>query len=84
MNSFSLNGRYLAVCYPRTPRIYIWDVQTLRKTTAPNTFVKQQLFFPQKPINNGATICVAWSPDGRYIAAGYGDSTAVVWKVDAS
>jgi serine/threonine protein kinase/WD40 repeat protein len=82
--AWSPNGRYLAVCYPRTPRIYIWDVQTLRQTTAPNTFVKQQLFFPTKSITNGATICVSWSPDGRYIAAGYGDSTAIVWKVDAS
>ncbi|HKV60063.1 MAG TPA: hypothetical protein VJO32_17360, partial [Ktedonobacteraceae bacterium] len=82
--TWSPNGRYLALCYPRSPRIYVWDIQTLRSTTSPTKPVNQTLLFPQKTISNGAAIAVAWSPDGRYIAAGYGDSTVIIWKVDGA
>lgn len=82
--TWSPNGRYLALCYPRSPRIYVWDIQTLRSTTSPTKPVNQTLLFPQKTISNGAAIDVAWSPDGRYIAAGYGDSTVIIWKVDGA
>jgi serine/threonine protein kinase/WD40 repeat protein len=82
--SWSPNGRYLALSYPRTPRIYIWDIQTLRHTASPQQPVSQQIMFPDHAVTNGATIAIAWSPDGRYIAAGYGDSTVIVWKVDGA
>jgi serine/threonine protein kinase/WD40 repeat protein len=82
--SWSPNGRYLAVSLPRSPRIYIWDIQTaLQKYTA-RTFIQQTMQFPQHNINNGSAINLAWSPNGRYIAVGYGDTTVIVWKVDAA
>ncbi len=82
--TWSPNGRYLALCYARSPRIYIWDIQSLRASATAQSPVSQILTFPQKTITNGATITIAWSPDGRYIAGGYGDSTVIVWKVDSA
>lgn len=82
--SWSPNGRYLAVSLPRSPRIYIWDIQAaLQKYTA-KTFITQTMQFPQHNISNGSAINLDWSPDGRYIAVGYGDSTVIVWKVDGA
>jgi WD40 repeat protein len=82
--TWSPNGRYLALCYPRSPRIYVWDIQALRASTSPTKPVSQTLLFPQKSISNGSALDIAWSPDGRYIAAGYGDSTVIIWKVDGA
>ncbi|HLH62677.1 MAG TPA: serine/threonine-protein kinase [Ktedonobacteraceae bacterium] len=82
--SWSPNGRYLAVSLPRSPRIYIWDIQTaLQKYTA-KTFINQTLQFPEHNISNGSAINLAWSPNGRYIAVGYDDTTVIVWKVDGA
>ena len=81
---WSPNGRYLAMAYPRSPRIYVWDIQTLRKSASPATPVQQTLFFPEHRINNGSNIWLSWSPDGRYLASANGDTTVVVWKVDAA
>ncbi|HZU68708.1 MAG TPA: serine/threonine-protein kinase [Ktedonobacteraceae bacterium] len=82
--SWSPNGRYLAVSLPRSPRIYIWDIQmALQKYTA-KTYINQTLLFPQHNISNGSAINLAWSPDGRYIAVGYDDTTVIVWKVDGA
>ncbi len=54
--TWSPNGRYLALCYPRSPRIYIWDIQALRGTTAPTKPVSQTLLFPQRSISNGRSM----------------------------
>lgn len=79
--SWAPNGKYLAMCYPRSPKIYIWDVQTMGVT--PGT-TRQELFsFPDTPVNTAAITDVSWSPNGRYIAASSADNTIIVWKVDA-
>lgn len=83
--SWAPNGQYMAMCYPRDPRIYIWDVRTTGASAALGTTRTQMLFFP-KPHTYGhtkAVIDVAWSPDGRYIASAGGDDIIIVWKVDA-
>ncbi len=80
--SWSPNGRYLAVSLPRSPRIYIWDIQAALQKYTPKTFINQTMQFPQHNISNGSAINLGWSPNGRYIAVGYGDSTVIVWKVD--
>ena len=86
--TWSPNGSYLAGSYAGSPRIYVWDVQELPSGTGAdqNTAQSQKLFFPRPGTHvHTATITdVAWSPDGRYIATASGDTTAVVWKVDAS
>lgn len=80
--SWAPNGKYMAMCYPRSPKIYIWDVQTAGIT--PGT-TRQELFsFPDTPVNTAAITDVAWSPNGRYIAASSADHTIIVWKVDAA
>lgn len=82
--SWAPNGKYLAMCYPRSPRVYIWDVQTTGASASLGTTRQEMLLFPDKALTNGATTSIAWSPDGRYIASGSGDSTVIVWKVDGS
>jgi serine/threonine protein kinase len=83
--SWAPNGKYLAGSYAQSPRIYVWDMQT---ATNPGQAAAQpqKLFFPQPGTHvHTATITdVAWSPDGRYIATASGDTTVVVWRVDAS
>jgi len=51
-----------------------------------NVTGQQQLLshsWSQSPGVAGNEMELAWSPDGRYIAAGYGDSTVIIWKVDS-
>ena len=81
--SWSPNGKYIAMCYPKDPKVYIWDVQTTGPSASLGITRSQLLSFPDHPINTGAITDVAWSPDGRYIAASSADSTVIVWKVDA-
>lgn len=86
--AWSPNGSYLAGCYAGSPRIYVWDVQKLPSGIGANqtTDQAQKLFFPQPGthVHNATITDVAWSPDGHYIATASGDTTAVIWKVDAS
>jgi WD40 repeat protein len=46
----------------------------------------QKLFFPQPGthVHTATVTDVAWSPDGRFIASASGDTTIVVWQVDAA
>jgi serine/threonine protein kinase len=82
--SWSPNGKYIAMCYPKDPKIYIWNVQTTGPSASLGTTRTQLLSFPDHPLNTAAITDVAWSPDGRYIAASSADTTVIVWKVDAS
>jgi serine/threonine protein kinase len=83
--SWASNGKYLAGSYAESPRIYVWDVQAAAHPGQGVT-QSQKLFFPQPGTHvHTATINdVTWSPDGRYIASASGDTTTVVWQVDAS
>ncbi len=83
--SWAPNGKYLAGSYAESTRIYVWDVQAAANSGQAEV-QPQKLFFPQPDTHvHTATITdVAWSPDGRYIASASGDSTVVVWQVDAS
>ncbi len=84
--SWAPNGKYLAGSYAQSPRIYVWDVRAATINPGQGPAQPQQLFFPQPGTHvHTATITdVAWSPDGRYIATASGDTTIVVWQVDAS
>lgn len=82
--SWSPNGKYITMCYPKDPKVYIWDVQTTGPSASLGTTRTQFLSFPDHPLNTAAVTDVAWSPDGRYIAASSADSTVIVWNVDAA
>jgi WD40 repeat protein len=83
--SWAPNGKYLAGSYAESLRVYVWDVQAAANSEQASV-QPQKLFFPQPGTHvHTATIDdVAWSPDGRYIASASGDTTVVVWQVDAS
>ncbi|HZR43697.1 MAG TPA: protein kinase [Ktedonobacteraceae bacterium] len=84
--AWSPSGRYIAGCYGRSAKIYIWDLQN--KTPKVNKGVHiQDLAFPgpnDTVGHNETVIEVSWSPDGRYIATGSFDTTVIIWKVDRS
>ena len=84
--SWAPDGNYLAGSYAGSPRIYVWDAQAATANPGQSAAQPQKLFFPQPGTHvHTATITdVAWSPDGRYIASASGDTTVVVWQVDAS
>src|SRR5579884_2546212 len=84
--SWAPNGKYMTMCYPRDPRIYIWDVQLTGASAAQGNTRKEIIAFPDThhPVHTAAVLDVAWSPDGRYIASASGDQTIVVWKVDGA
>jgi serine/threonine protein kinase len=83
--SWAPNGKYLAGSYAESTRIYVWDVQAAANAGQAEV-QPQKLFFPQPGthVHTATVTDVAWSPDGRYIASASGDSTVVVWQVDAS
>ena len=83
--SWAPNGQYITMCYPRDPRIYVWDVRTTGASAALGTTRTQTLAFPARHAygHTKAAIDVAWSPDGRYIASAGGDDIVIIWKVDA-
>jgi serine/threonine protein kinase/WD40 repeat protein len=80
--AWSPNGRYLAASLLEVPVIYVWDTQKLGQPTP----LKPLLYFPHagSPGHTATITDVAWSPDGRYIASASGDTTVLVWKVDAA
>jgi serine/threonine protein kinase len=84
--TWSPNGKYLAGSYEQSPRVYIWDVQKAESGRTPGEAQPQKLFFPQPGthVHTATVTDVAWSPDGRYIASASGDTTIVVWQVDAA
>src|SRR5947209_14228520 len=84
--TWSSNGKYLAGSYEQSPRVYIWDVQMAESGRTQGEAQPQKLFFPQPGthVHTATVTDVAWSPDGRYIASASGDTTIVVWQVDAS
>jgi hypothetical protein len=83
--SWAPNGKYLAGSYAESPRIYVWDVQAAAHAGQAEG-QHQKLFFPQPGthVHTETVTDVAWSPDGGSIASASGDSTVVVWQVDAS
>lgn len=82
---WSPNGRYIVASYISSAKLYIWDLQDPHPRKSQDGRQQQKLIFP--PAHSGGhtdTVTdVSWSPNGRYIASGSMDTTAIVWKVDA-
>lgn len=82
--AWSANGRYIAAGYGRSGRVHIWDLQNTAPKVKNGVRIQDYIFpGPTDAIGHNGTIMeVSWSPDGRYIATGSGDTTVIVWKVD--
>ena len=82
---WSPNGRYIVASYISSAKLYIWDLQDPHPQKSQDGRQLQNLIFPSaKGVGHTNTVAdTSWSPDGRYIASGSYDTTAIVWKVDA-
>jgi serine/threonine protein kinase len=82
---WSPNGRYIVASYISSVKLYIWDLQDPHPQKTQDGRQQQKLIFPSaKGVGHTNTVTdTSWSPDGRYIASGSFDTTAIVWKVDA-
>ena len=82
---WSPNRRYIVGSYLKSTKLYIWDLQDPHPQKSQDGLQLQKLIFSSAK-GRGHTNTVtdtSWSPDGRYIASGSFDNTAIVWKVDA-
>lgn len=83
--AWSPNGRYIAASYARSARAYIWDLKGGSSKKAKDGVTQiQDFFFPKEgePGHSNTVVDLSWSPDGRYLATGSFDKTAIVWLVD--
>jgi serine/threonine protein kinase/WD40 repeat protein len=93
--SWSPNGRYVAASYDPvgnrtkilvTPKIFVWDIQTLLKGGSSSVASPPSLIFSAptgSPTHTQAIIDLNWSPDGRYLATSSFDKSVIIWKVSA-
>ncbi|HLG65157.1 MAG TPA: serine/threonine-protein kinase [Ktedonosporobacter sp.] len=82
--TWSPNGRYIAGGYGRSARLYVWDLQAPSPGTSKYGGRIQNLIFGDKGGHALATIDVAWSPNGRYLASTSFDNSVIVWQVDGA
>ncbi len=82
---WSPNGRYIVGSYISSNKIYIWDLQDPHPRKSQDGLQLQKLLFSSvNGVGHTNTVTdTSWSPDGRYVASGSFDNTAIVWKVDA-
>ncbi len=66
--AFSPDGKYLVSAGDAAPSAILWDLSTGKSLRALTGHEK-------------SVLCVAFSPDGRFVATGSDDETAVIWEV---